>query len=287
MKTKILLPLCIIFCLQLKAQITIEHTYTNLSQSTRPMILYLKNAGTKYYVKASTGFELYNLNHTLYKSISFPPDTFSGNPITQIFEVSENLFDNDSSTIDYFLLRQSSFNTSIFYSKVLDENGNVFFYSDSLEQGQGLGIPLNSAPFDDQKFIIQTDSGAKMILSKRPAIQSYVFSLPGNTYTPCPCTADELHMNISSNITTEKCNLNSYPNPSGNKITVTYRLPSGIHQAELKIISMTGEVVKSYKITDTFSTVEFDNSELPSGNYLYRIILPDGTGDAKTMVVVH
>ena len=284
MKTKILLIAFSFACLSLNAQIFYENMYPIQVISNRLMAVYLKHAGTKYFLRDSTGFKLYNLNHTLYKSVTLPPDTFAGINNTLIFYVTEDLFDSDSSTIDYYLYRYSQSNQSLFYTKILDENGNALFFSDTLQGSRLNGGELNSAPYFDQKFIVQTDDGAKMLLSDEAHTKSYVYDLPGNIYTPCPCQQSQ-PLDVQG-YSGGKPILNNYPNPSSGKTIIEYDLPKGVHDADLIIYTTSGDMIKQYHVTDSFRTLEFDSGFLPSGNYFYQLIIPGGISQAKKMIVV-
>ena len=123
-----------------------------------------------------------------------------------------------------------------------------------------------------------------MIMTDRFNTRNYVYDLPGNIYTPCPCDGSQ-SMGIHG-YSGGKSILNNYPNPTNGKTIIEYDLPDGIHEAELVIYTTGGDVMKQYKVTDAFSTLEFDSGFLPSGNYFYQLVIPGRLSQAKKMIVV-
>jgi hypothetical protein len=291
MKTKLLL---LLFCLsfQLQAQITFEDT---LSFSTYSGLIRLQYAGDKYFfIKDTTSIELYNLNHTLYKSISIPNTTIYGGGIYSFIPsfISETLFDNDSSTIEYLLgvMERPSGIDYRAHMHIYDENGNSLFFLDSCWYNS-VGNSELYAYVD--KPVFNTDTGTKMILRRTLPPSNIgtgpklIFSLPGTLYIPCDCfTSSGVPLLVEENYLRD-CPLKTYPNPSSDKTTIEYKLPEGIHEAELKILSMYGAEIKSFRITDRYKTIELNNEDIPSGNYYYQVVLPNGRRIANKLIVVH
>jgi hypothetical protein len=63
----------------------------------------------------------------------------------------------------------------------------------------------------------------------------------------------------------------AYPNPATGEVTIPYDLPSDVKQAELKLYSMNGMLIKSFTIDHTFDSILVKTTELPAGMYIYRI----------------
>jgi hypothetical protein len=180
-------------------------------------------------------------------------------------------------------------NTYHSHMHIYDEFGNSLFFKDSTAQWGSTGAR-------DLGFVYQpvfnTDSGTKMFL--RGTIGSaavgpiLIYSLPGTLYMPCDCfTSSGQQVSVEDNYVEKSCWVKQYPNPSNDRTVFEYKLPDGIHKAELKIFSAYGKEMKTYTISDGYSTLEVNNSDLPSGNYFYQVVLPDGKWLAKKMMVVH
>jgi hypothetical protein len=105
MKTKLFFLLMFLSSVQLKAQISFEDTLSVGASNASNGLIRFRYAGDKYFsVKDTTSIELYNLNHTLYKSIALPNTSlYGGTSNYLVLYISETLFDNDSSTIEYML----------------------------------------------------------------------------------------------------------------------------------------------------------------------------------------
>ena len=66
--------------------------------------------------------------------------------------------------------------------------------------------------------------------------------------------------------------INVYPNPSTDKIS--FDLPTTINsEANIQILNLQGEIVKLIKNADATSTLSVDIRDLPTGNYILKVIL--------------
>jgi len=80
-------------------------------QSPVPNLDFIKlnNSKTKYFdfdyekINTQNSFTIYNLDGTLYKTIQLPPKPNTSAYISGIFLISESLFDNDSTNIEYLV----------------------------------------------------------------------------------------------------------------------------------------------------------------------------------------
>jgi hypothetical protein len=289
--TLLLLILFFISVLTVDAQITYDDTLGVGRYATNEGLVRFKYAGDKYWMmKGDSIIELYHLNHTLYKSIIIPNShVHGGNTYSAgVYYLSETLFDSDSSTIEYMFWMEEQTTSAFVHLHIYDELGNTLFFLDScmtfpLANAEGFGF-IN-------KVVFNTDSGTKMMLRKSnggpPTGPYLIYNLPGTLYTPCDCyDSNGQPLVVEGNSSAKSCMLKNYPNPSGDKTIIEYRLPKNIHKASLKVISSYGTEIKTYTITDAYSTIELDNSDLPQGNYFYQVILPDGKTAAKRMMVI-
>jgi hypothetical protein len=298
MKLKKYFLLVAVFCVWLsdaKAQIAFEDS-TTLMNGTGVMagkvdyLVRLRYAGDKYVSYDTLNITLYNLNYTVYKVLPIPDSHLHGEPYTSLFVkyISETLFDTDSSTIEYLLGVAEGNNTYPPHLHIYDEFGNQLFFKDSAWYD---GSNVTGGPFKSQPPILNTSTGTKMFLYRNPGIyyiHPIVYSLPGTLYIPCDCyTSAGVPVIVEQDDDYKNCIVRNYPNPSNQSTTIEYVLPKGIHRAELKIISLEGSYSKSYEITDFFNKVELNSSDIPAGNYMYQIQLPNGKSIAKKMMVIH
>src|SRR3954469_3681472 len=108
---KILLVLCSIAVMQTAtAQITLEHNYPNAFSPGQGSgfdvadfgITWLTPTNTKYYLVnyTDTTLTLYNMNHSLYLSITLPVANTTGLGF-YVSYITAGLFDCDTNTIEY------------------------------------------------------------------------------------------------------------------------------------------------------------------------------------------
>jgi hypothetical protein len=156
MKNSLLIAL-VAFGINAQAQITLEHTYPKGSNNFESVRFINLTTGTKYALVNSATFKLdiYNLNHSLYKSFSIPPQGgFDG---WYVNFISDGLFDTDSTSIEYLIYRYKS--SPLFYSVIIyDESGNTTFSLDSATVG-------GTNPLYSTISIFNSENGTKMILS--------------------------------------------------------------------------------------------------------------------------
>lgn len=261
--------LCVMLCIflsTLHAQINLEQSYS----STNLGLIKLSVSGYKYFEKDSNDIILYNLNHTVFRTITIPAlPTTSGNIVVNY--ISEDLFDTNPTDIEYLVTYIDTIGPLPLGQRhvaVFDENGNTLFTRDTAELA-GSSVPLAGV----SGTISATTSGVKMILLHYPTQTTEVYSLPG------VLTCMECNGGIISGIQPEPVQENGeqqqlipYPNPSNTSTTIPYELPEGVHSGQIAIYNMLGEEVIRYHVTDTFSSIVIDRGELPSGMYTYMLV---------------
>jgi hypothetical protein len=76
------------------------------------------------------------------------------------------------------------------------------------------------------------------------------------------------------------------PNPFKNSTIISYYLPSNTNDAMMRIADITGKVVNEYLLEgEGFGQVEFKDSEISNGTYLYSLIVNGHVIDTKQMVL--
>jgi hypothetical protein len=100
----------------------------------------------------------------------------------------------------------------------------------------------------------------KAVVSKQGASPSQdVYSLPGQ------------QLNIKSPAGGDDAELSMYPNPMHEAATLEYSLPSGTTSGQLQVYSTSGALVRSYNVTNQFSSIIIHRGDLPAGSYIYRL----------------
>lgn len=250
MKQLTLFILVFVFSAMLSsAQITPEHTYTGVSAA----YIHLPVAGYKYYVMdvANKQCRLYNNDHSLWKTINLSIP--AGYYLCDIQYVTEDLFNTDN--LIEMLYVSCNYNTTLKYytydTRIVNENGTL----------------LLSMPYAGYSYVYPAETGSKLFMwiydfSVFPeTVNTMVYPIPGNLKPLTTGSPDELKSSLRS----------AYPNPATNEVTIPYSLPSNVKQAELKLYSMNGRLVKSFTIDHTFNSLLVKTSELPAGLYVYRI----------------
>lgn len=261
-----------------KAQITFEKYYPTGSVARDNLhMVHLSYSGYKYALYNDNTLNLYNLDHSVFKTLPFP---VSGGVISSgsvhIYYISEELFNTDSTDVEYFLFYSDR--SYLSHSLICDEHGNVLFSKDST-------VMTLTSEYGSEDFIAFTPSGTKMIIwNNRNG--AYVYSLPGSL--PChDCFNKRKTGSIFPGDGSLDCDFsNPYPNPSTNQATIEYSLPDGIKTASLVIYNNNGEEVKRLKVDDTFNNIIISTSEFLPGIYYYHFQYAKGTTSGKKMMVI-
>jgi hypothetical protein len=233
-------------------QITLEHSYPNGKWQTT--MVKLSNSGYKYqWVNVTTGqLKLYNLDHSLFKSMSFP--IITGLTGVWIIYVSENTFNLDND-VEFMLYYQEDGNWVNSGVKIINEKGTVIFDKASETPA------INS--YGGIESIINTPNGTKMILDNHSDSSAKVYSLPGTLIVNAIKNID---MNDHYNKFIE-----TYPNPADNYIKLAYTLPTNIKIAHVSIFDVKGKIVKTYIIDNNYKELLIDTQDFTNGTYFCEI----------------
>lgn len=295
MKQTIFLILCTLL-LNVKAQITLEHIYPNANFSTvipegQLKAVHLTGAGYKYWtidtLNNSGTITVYNLNHSLYKTINIPTQPTPNNSWSVKY-LSDELFNVDSTDIEYMTI--GSYIGSmmyVYYIRIYDETGTVLFSKDSVGLGNytcttGLSLPA----------IFNSSSGVKMILYRSvdnpyysPDNNAFVYSLPG--VLPCNDCNNGTMNGIILQETNNNMNIsNPYPNPTNHTTKINYQLPDGVNNGEIVFYDLTGKEVTRFKVDRTFNYIQLTTDDLTSGTYYYQLQTHGQNSSGKKMVVI-
>lgn len=253
------------------SQVTLDYTYpaSSTGNSVNFALIEIYPGEYKYafYDMGASNLSLYNLNHTLFQSITIPA-TFNGNDWFQVMYVTRSLFDCDTSNIEYLLnygfIGAPGGTTP--YVKIVRDNGTVLFTetnASALTQGWA---NLSMGP------VYSTPNGAKMDLYNANwdlKIYSLCGQLPPS-YLSGPGNTTGLSSGNAENFINRV-----YPNPSKNKITIDYSFPDDVRQAELFLYDANGKETRRLKIGPAFKSVQLDTDGMNAGVYNY-VINADG-----------
>ena len=78
----------------------------------------------------------------------------------------------------------------------------------------------------------------------------------------------------------------AYPNPSSGRMRIAYQLPAGVSSGEVILTREDGSEVKRYRVTNAFSDLLIDESELPSGAYFYKLVTEKGESSPQKISVL-
>jgi len=267
-------------------QITFENKYSTGSVIQNYIrLVKLSSSGYKYVMNDTNTITLYNLNHTLFKTITIPISGFAAffpYPKVQVYYVSEELFNTNPANIEYLVSYSDP--SYVGHIRVYDELGNMLFSKDSTV------IQLTDT-YGNENFISYTPSGIKMIISQADnsgGSKGYasVYSLPGTL----PCH-DCVNGTTTGLVTTNDGNvqegkISNYPNPSNGQTTVEYNLPQGVTTADLVFYNITGQEIKRFKVTNAFRDILISTADLEAGTYYYQLQTATGFNAGKKMIVI-
>lgn len=141
-------------------QVALENQYVIASNK----LFYITDIGNndyKYVIMDTSGFSIYNLDHSPY-FLNFVPPVPLGRPPSyyEVAYISKSLFDCDSTTLEYVL--ENGIYPANFY--IYRTDGTLLFERDSVTGPYGLGI-LDGSLY--QQPIVNTPDGTKLFLFGR------------------------------------------------------------------------------------------------------------------------
>lgn len=283
---KILVILFCAFAINIKAQITLVHTYDSagyyggyLGGGNNWQQLYvvkLEVDGDKFVFADKTNklLRFYNLNHTPWKTISFAAAT-DQNPsanLQNIIYISQHLFDTDDE-IEFLYADNTASNPITGVTEVINEDGSILF---TANQGPRLiaSVPQAQVP------IYNTSAGTFMILSggNNTDGNAYVYSLAGTLTVGIKGYTDDDLKSLSTSM--------AYPNPTSFSTKIDYTLPNGLNTGEIVFYDTQGKEVKRFKVDNAFNTLLISTEDLESGLYYYNLQTTQGVSEAKKLVTI-
>ena len=209
------------------AQISLEHQYVEGAS-----LVQVAPGEWNYYMNDSSTLYIYDVNHSLIRSIPIP-DTVNS---MSILWLSKGLFDTDAS-YEYMLTYYNGTNHVL---KIYNEAGTQLYQTINGINGG----------------IYNTNSGTKMLLHEYiNGIYSstQVYSLPGTLLKVATQSAPDMLGN-------------PYPNPGAGLIRLPYQLPKG-ESGSLYLYDNSGREVRRFEIGPAFDELLLDATGLPAGAY--------------------
>ncbi|MBS1584548.1 MAG: T9SS type A sorting domain-containing protein [Bacteroidetes bacterium] len=260
-----------------RAQMVEEHTYPSTMANVGimsenggisvigPVLIDLAVSGRKYAVCEANSLNLYNLDHTLWKSI---PLQAVGYATTVIFFISENLFKLDGK-VEYAVSYTPASGSPTMY--VMDEDGNTL----NTINGMYWMYLYKSAP----------DTTKAITTLAYQASSAKVFALPGNL--PCKQCVNNNNLNVGHYGPAAAPMLSDpVPNPANGMAMINYTLPAGVADATITLFNTQGQEIRNYKATQGGQNVAIETSTLPQGIYYYSLRTNAGNTTARKMLVV-
>ena len=266
MKKNVLILQLVLFSLFSYSQIVFENKYNSEDVEFKM----LENYGIKYYFVDEVNHEInfYNLDHSLFKSISIVTDSTEGYNISF---VSESLFDTDN-RFEY--IKTTWVSSQLFYMKIYNEDQELLLSIDSValfSSASSLG------------GIVNTSEGTKMILRHYDE-SSRVYGLPG--HLACYDCDDIIINNVEIQSSNKASLSNPFPNPSIDYVRINYQLLENEKQGELILYDINGIELKRYQVDKTFDHLIISIQDLPVGTYFYNLHTSQGISGGKKMIVI-
>jgi hypothetical protein len=246
MKKTILFFAFLVLMMNARAQIYLEKTYPASTGLTE-----LSISGYKYFLMdvVNNQCKLFNLDHSAWKTINLSIP--AGMYLYDIKYVSETLFNTDNKVELAYIYY--SYDTTLlyytYYTKVINENGLELLsipgcaYLEVKTPGTN-GTKMLAYVYD-YSIILWT-------------LNTLVYSLPGSL----PAGGID-----AENVPVKK----PFPNPASAMVTIPYELPNGVNTADIRLLNVSGQVVKSYIVDRTFRELIVQTADLPKGVYIYQV----------------
>ena len=245
-------------------QVNFEHTYHIDRQAF--YTINIGNDNYKYVIVDydNDKFSLYNLDHSPFM-INVPTVTSLDSGAYEVVYITTDLFDCDSSHIEFALMRPSGM-PSNFY--VYRTDGTLIWEKDSVKGVYCFGCANGTI---DQRPIVNTPTGAKLTLYDLTTMHDYhVYSLCGTLPT------------MVNRVSQDGNFVEMYPNPSSDMISFKVNPPNNNDDYELVIFNAAMQMIKREKINGARA---IDVKGLSSGAYFYSLKTTDKVSQTGKFII--
>ncbi len=239
-------------------QITFEHSY--YIQKTQFWVTNIGNDDYKYVFEDSSGFSVYNLDHSPYLINIVPPVPLFQLPnVYEIAYLTKSLFDCDSTNIEYAV--SSTNYVGNYYVFRID--GTLLFQMDSVRGPFCAGCNDGSTYLQP---IFNTPDGAKLMLFDRIASTGEQDSL--HVFSLCGTLPENAVYDFSSQ---HNSYVKIFPNPASQHLNFEIKLPDNINQYEFVIMNSNSQELTREKIEISGNKYSLDVQNYSSGTYYYYL----------------
>jgi len=89
----------------------------------------------------------------------------------------------------------------------------------------------------------------------------------------------------TSELINNKANINSYPNPATNNLTINYSFDGNIGNAKIELYDVLGQRVNTYNLLNNKGQLNLNVSELNSGVYFYAVKVDGKTLKTERVII--
>jgi len=239
-------------------------------------------AGVKMYSTSSTGVTLYNLDLSIYSTITYPALPV-GYTYFSVLYFTESTFDTDPSSIELMMLTVDT--SYISGTRVFRDDGTILFDDLGLGfSGTGGYSELNEKP----PLFTGEDGVTYMALTSyptNPPTISKLFQLPGSL--PCLDCASGSGLGLQDvGPATNEGSLTFFPNPASDQLTVAYTLPSNAGSGRLLLQDALGKLVANFPL-DTSGRTSIVLSGYSNGSYTCCLLADGRVIRTRPLILTH
>ncbi|MCE3296804.1 MAG: hypothetical protein K0R65_2518 [Crocinitomicaceae bacterium] len=270
-------------------QPVLDHIFGDLDYHTNDfgdnyhtIMPYYLSSGLKYFkiYSASNTVEVYNADYSFHSYLMLP-DTAGNVQNSESFFFSDKLFDLDDD-IEY---TYAGYNPQTF--RIYNQDGSILFQQNFCRPNSTTYNNVYTTGNQNFVYFSEADSTFKMSLYYHTSLASTVrvYTLPGTLAgynLNCCCPGGMAGIQPVNDPFFS--GMQVYPNPSQGVNIV--QIPEGVSQGKILLYNMQGEELKSVDIPVNSKQVEINNSLLPSGTYLYKLVSTDLKQELSKKVLI-
>jgi hypothetical protein len=238
------------------SQITLEQQYIVAGNK----LFYITDIGNndyKYVIMDTSGFSMYNLDHSPYL-LNFVPPVPLGQPPSyyEVAYISKSLFDCVSTTLEY-VLENGNYPANFYIYRT---DGTLLFEGDTVTGPYGIGL-LDGSLY--QKPIVNTPDGAKLFLFGRD-VDGHPDTM--SVYSLCGTLPESV-----SEIPLDNSYVQVFPNPANAIVNFQINPPNNQEKFKLTIYNSLFQKVDEAIILGKDYQLDLRKKPLSSGTYLFDL----------------